>query len=95
VFNSRGASFIYAKFVMIHLALFFAVFGYTMFSTFRPISPKSVSDCIGGDSQYDDMVLEFCRHGWSVVKGVSVAAYSLGLLVQICKESLLKKVLQC
>ncbi|KAJ7582938.1 hypothetical protein C8J56DRAFT_956094 [Mycena floridula] len=79
ILNNRSMVQIYSKLVAIQFVLTVASFGFTLFYTFRPVTPGVVFDCTGGNR--DDIIVQFCEKGWNLVKAIPIFVYAASLLV--------------
>lgn len=75
-----GLVVVYKQLVALHWVLMVGALAYSLYSTFRPIDDSIVKDCIG-DSR-DEMILQLCAKGFTLVKGFCIFLLAFALLVQ-------------
>ncbi|KAJ3988273.1 hypothetical protein F5890DRAFT_522660 [Lentinula detonsa] len=72
----------YAIILAIHLIFSIASGGYSLYHYFQD-SPNVVADCINGST--DDAMIETCKQGEDVVKGVMVGVFIFVWIMELCK----------
>lgn len=79
--NSRSASFICAKMFAIHLFLTIVSVAFVLYATLRPISNADVQSCLA--SSTDELVIEFCEKGFSILKALPIMFLGIVIFVQL------------
>ncbi|KAK7054680.1 hypothetical protein VNI00_003143 [Paramarasmius palmivorus] len=78
--KKHGLAVFYKRMIALQYVLMIAALAYSFYSTFRPIDDSVVERC-RGDSE-DEMVLQLCAKGFSLVKGFCIFLFAFALLVQ-------------
>lgn len=78
--NNRVLAHVYSRLTAVHFVLMVLSLGFTLYYTFHPVSNGVIFNCTAGDP--DQLIVQFCGKGWSLVKGIPIIAYAVSLLVQ-------------
>jgi len=79
--KSRGMVSSFAVALAIHLGFSVASGIFTLYTVFRQSPQESIDKCLNGST--DESVIESCKNGVSIMKGLLIAVYIITWLIQL------------
>ena len=83
--KSRGMVSSFAVILAIHLGFSVASGIFAIYMVFRQSPEEAISQCVNGST--DPQVIQSCKTGLNIIKGVLIAVYVVAWLLQLCKRS--------
>ena len=82
--KSRGMVSAFAIALAIHLGFSVASGIFTIYATFKRNPQDTIDKCVNGST--DNSVIESCKNGVGIMKGLLIAIYIITWLIQLCKR---------